>query len=191
MRALIFTILGSVAALPAVAQEFEIDITGQTADQQPGSLSFDINANSGTQVYNADGSFSFTNVAISDFMSNINGTPYLASSTATGLWAKDVTPFGGFQITGPSGSLFSAETDLVFPVTINPNAPLYSFLSQGIFPASLGSLGQFNFTSQVVKVTPVGASVPEPGALPLMALAGVLLAISRRDGRRRWLPCFA
>jgi PEP-CTERM motif len=190
MRALILTLLCALTALPAAAQEFEIDITGQTADQQSGSLSFDINANSGTQVYNADGSFSFTNVAISAFVSNINGMPYLDSSTATGLWAKDVSPFGGFQITGPSGSLFSAETDLVLPVTINPNAPLDSFLSQGIFPASVGSLGQFNFTSEVIKVTPVGASVPEPGTIPLMVLAAVLLAIVRAR-RGRWLARLA
>jgi hypothetical protein len=178
--ALILTLVCGSAALPATAQEFQIDITGETGDQVPGTVSFDISSSSGTQVYNADSSFSFTNVAITNFSSSINGAPFLSATTATGLWAKDVSPFGGFQITGPGGTLFSTETDLATGIAIDPNAPLYSFLSQDIFPASLGGLGNLNFDSQVVKITPVATSAPEPGSLPLIALGGALLLISRR-----------
>jgi hypothetical protein len=180
MRALIVTLACSLAALPAAAQEFQIDITGGTGDQQPASVSFDIDSGSGSQIYNADGTFSFTNVAISDFQSSINGTPYLSASTATALWAKDASQFGGFQITGAGGLLFGVETIIGPGITIDASDPLYSFLSQGIFPAGLGGIGDVNFAAEAVTITPVSTSVPEPGVAPLTALAAAMLLISRR-----------
>jgi hypothetical protein len=182
MRALVLTLVCCLSAVPATAQEFEVDITGGTGDQQPGSVAFDIDSVSGTQIYNANGSFSFTNIAISNFMANINGTPYLSASTATAVWQKDPSPFGQFFINGMSGSLFSGATDIDPSVTIDPNSPLYSFLSQGILPLGLGSLGNMNFDSETVKVTTVPTSVPEPGVISLMALGGALLLLSRRLG---------
>jgi hypothetical protein len=185
MRVLPVTILCCVVALPAAAQEFQIDIVGATADAQPASVLFDLNSGSGSQIYNAGGTFTFTNVAISDYQSNIAGAPYQSAATATALWSKDASPFGGFQISGSSGALFQVETDIGSGITIDASAPLYSFLSQGIFPASLGTIGDVNFAANSVTITPVSTGVPEPGVGSLTALAVVMLLISRR---RRDLP---
>jgi hypothetical protein len=183
MRTLL--LCGLLACVPALADEYQITVDGLGSNNEQVALVFHIDSVSGNLRFNPDTSFDFTNLSISNFTADINGTQVLAAQTAAGSWVNDGSTFTGFAIAG----LLEGESDISRTVVDGAGrsaAPLDYLLSHGGVPMTFMNTDgvQWSQTGETVKdLGPVG--VPEPGTAALAALAGlILLGFARRTAPR-------
>lgn len=180
-----------VFALPASAQEYQVTITGDASQGSsstsvPFDVTFDFNASSPTQ------SFTFAGGCLSSFTSMvpISGLSSSIGGQSTGLSATSMS-FSGGQLGG--GTCNGIESNLILgpaatflltlqnpPTTSLGAYPLVDLLQNG--GAQSGSFDGYNLSGVDVSVKSEPVGLPEPGTLPLIALAlvGVFTLHRRR-----------
>jgi hypothetical protein len=179
-------LLAALLAGPVMADEYQVTLTGFGADNQQVVVMFDINSMSGSQSITAP-TFSFTSLAINNFIANINGTQVLSVPAAVGSWVNpDSANFTGFGIAGLAGG----ESDIVNGAALitaagNSSDPLAYLLTHDGLYATFWTVDGVDWTSSgpaaVTDLGPVG--VPEPGTMALALLAAGLMV-----GRVRYRP---
>ena len=207
MRTLLL-LLAALAA-PAYAEELQYTVTGGEAQPLnfngnpymgpplPFAFSFDVNTLTGTQVYefNSDGfltQFRDTNLLFTNISASVNGQQLINSPSALGtIGATGVSPPPSLTYdmqtfvppTFVPPELFFETVSFILTTPLSPSTqdPLGFMLTHSQFLANIGGItDQWGVDLFTIKVAEV--NVPEPGTLPLMALALGVLGLLRYCG---------
>jgi len=198
MRTLL--LLLAAFAVPAYAEEIQYTVTAEAqpingnpyiGPPLPAAFSFDVNTLTGTQIYVFDNGFlsqfSATNLLFTHIMASVNGQQLINSPSALGtIGARGVSPPPSLTYdmqTFVPPELFFETVSFILTTPLSPSTqdPLGFMLTHSQFLANIGGItDQWGVDLFTIKVAEV--NVPEPGTLPLMALALGVLGLLRYCG---------